>query len=677
MDEIDEVLDIAQRQKRAQIMRRYSATIERKRKIAQRKLAPEKNIKKRAYAQARQAVRKKFAGARGAEYEKLGPSEKMAIDRAIEQKTALIKKLALKLIPKIKQAEAKRLQSFTKGQALKNQGQKEGKKTVNELFTESFPPMADTSARQLPNENNSNAKGDIQGKAKKKAKSGDIIIYNKFGEELVVSKSVFEGLSKKAEKSGIDIETLGEVYARGSDAWTDGGKYTQQQYAFARVNSYINEGSSYYDLDADLHGEELTEKRGLWDNIHAKRKRIKAGSGERMRKPGSKGAPTDQDFKNASESVEIDELSKTTIKSYLDKNEPSAEKAMKIVQSNAPEKKWNKALGTTLKRHAGERLASKKLSGKAKVNATEEVESIDEISKTLAKNYFNKVNTSAQKAKDFPSDRKVENRREGKNLAMAKNAGVKSIWGKKPKVAATNEDAQIDELSTPLLHSYLDKAKKTTPMQKQRKVRGSDPAEHKEAERKRVQRNAYMKTATKNISKKYAAEETEAPGTKIRKNMEIVDRKPKTPGVYTKQAEVKTKIIDEEGNSQNDPKKRLQGTDSLVKAYKKDTPGESGGLNESFNIAFATGIGVSLTAADLGMKAQGGFALHPSVIAEMESRELEEDAVSAEKKPVYMPPRKKQDGSYTPAKTVLRKTNRKIIDVQEPQDVDSDEHDGK
>ena len=34
------------------------------------------------------------------------------------------------------------------------------------------------------------------------------------------------------------------------------------------------------------------KKRGLWDNIHAKRKRIKAGSGEKMRKPGTKGAPT-------------------------------------------------------------------------------------------------------------------------------------------------------------------------------------------------------------------------------------------------------------------------------------------------------------------------------------------------------------------------------------------------
>jgi len=44
---------------------------------------------------------------------------------------------------------------------------------------------------------------------------------------------------------------------------------------------------------------ELEEKRGLWDNIHAKRERIKHGSGEHMRKPGSKGAPTAADLKNS------------------------------------------------------------------------------------------------------------------------------------------------------------------------------------------------------------------------------------------------------------------------------------------------------------------------------------------------------------------------------------------
>ena len=36
------------------------------------------------------------------------------------------------------------------------------------------------------------------------------------------------------------------------------------------------------------------KNQGLWANIHAKRKRIKEGSGERMRKKGEKGAPTDK-----------------------------------------------------------------------------------------------------------------------------------------------------------------------------------------------------------------------------------------------------------------------------------------------------------------------------------------------------------------------------------------------
>ena len=38
-------------------------------------------------------------------------------------------------------------------------------------------------------------------------------------------------------------------------------------------------------------------KPGLYANLHAKRERIKAGSGEKMRKPGTKGAPTAAAFK--------------------------------------------------------------------------------------------------------------------------------------------------------------------------------------------------------------------------------------------------------------------------------------------------------------------------------------------------------------------------------------------
>ena len=43
--------------------------------------------------------------------------------------------------------------------------------------------------------------------------------------------------------------------------------------------------------------------KGLYANIHAKRKRIAAGSGEKMRKVGSKGAPTAAAFKKAAKTT--------------------------------------------------------------------------------------------------------------------------------------------------------------------------------------------------------------------------------------------------------------------------------------------------------------------------------------------------------------------------------------
>jgi hypothetical protein len=44
-------------------------------------------------------------------------------------------------------------------------------------------------------------------------------------------------------------------------------------------------------------------KVGLYDNIHKKQARIAAGSGEHMRKPGSKGAPTAKQFKRAAKTA--------------------------------------------------------------------------------------------------------------------------------------------------------------------------------------------------------------------------------------------------------------------------------------------------------------------------------------------------------------------------------------
>lgn len=47
----------------------------------------------------------------------------------------------------------------------------------------------------------------------------------------------------------------------------------------------------------------MPAKKGLYSNIAAKRRRIKAGSDEKMRKPGSKGAPTAKAFKDSAKTA--------------------------------------------------------------------------------------------------------------------------------------------------------------------------------------------------------------------------------------------------------------------------------------------------------------------------------------------------------------------------------------
>lgn len=84
-------------------------------------------------------------------------------------------------------------------------------------------------------------------------------------------------------------------------------------------------------------------KVGLWDNIHAKQERIKHGSGEKMRKPGSKGAPTAEDFKMASKPMAEGG------KADMAQDKAMIKKAMK--QHDQQEHKGGK--GTTLKLKKG------------------------------------------------------------------------------------------------------------------------------------------------------------------------------------------------------------------------------------------------------------------------------------------------------------------------------------
>ena len=98
-----------------------------------------------------------------------------------------------------------------------------------------------------------------QSPADKKAKTKTSVHTKKykqmFGENDVSLDEAIKGLQKKAEKSGMPYSILKQVYNRGMAAWKGGHRpgTTPQQWAFARVNSFITKSSGTWGkADKDL-----------------------------------------------------------------------------------------------------------------------------------------------------------------------------------------------------------------------------------------------------------------------------------------------------------------------------------------------------------------------------------------------------------------------------------------
>ena len=324
---LEEALTLQQRREKAMTFRRIKQRVIRGRKIAQRKMASKEKLKVRARRKAIQLIRRRVAGKKGADYKSLSPAEKIAIDKRVQQRKGAIAKIAQRLMPKVAKAERERLKAF-----MSSKNEENFTDVLNIIMEayfkvdiEGLPPVfmtgnSSSSIKQdlrkiikKPDENVTSIekvqRSDIvkafrlqaQGKSvgdepvgvdeqfelflEKKHpidKKVDISEQELFKmvdsvlESLQESEKIYENIHQKAEKSGIDFDTLFEKILDNDNV----------KDAYQSVNSFIaNEG----------------KRPGLWDNIHAKRKRIKAGSGEKMRKPGEEGRPTAQDFKNASE----------------------------------------------------------------------------------------------------------------------------------------------------------------------------------------------------------------------------------------------------------------------------------------------------------------------------------------------------------------------------------------
>ena len=110
------------------------------------------------------------------------------------------------------------------------------------------------------------------------------------GESVIVKKTDEVGTITVLGSNYVIVETAD----RKTRQWLDSVEKIKEEYKYT-------EGTP----EAAAHAKKMTpgqkteEGKGLWHNIHKKRK-----EGRPMRKPGSKGAPTKQDFKNASEAAD-------------------------------------------------------------------------------------------------------------------------------------------------------------------------------------------------------------------------------------------------------------------------------------------------------------------------------------------------------------------------------------
>lgn len=301
--ELDEyVLTTQQRQKRSLVMRRYERKMEAARDRMRKRIADNQHLIGRARKKAIEIIRRKVAGERGLEYEKLSNAEKMMIDKRVEQRKGAIGKIAARLLPKVRQAEIQRV-------ALLHQP-----KSVNEVFEELFENekyhtglSQSTVAKRKAHfakhgkmdDNNPAAYKPAPGDAQSETKpsvytrryhmmyNGDgslkydrrfrafrhIVRQEEYDAETMaiveeaydlaqkINQSVsldeeksMEGLKKKAEKSGISYGTLKKVFDRGVAAWRTGHRpgTTPQQWGYARVNSFITGGKTRTTADADL-----------------------------------------------------------------------------------------------------------------------------------------------------------------------------------------------------------------------------------------------------------------------------------------------------------------------------------------------------------------------------------------------------------------------------------------
>lgn len=239
-------LTALQRLHRAQVIRRIQPKLKLARERSQARRADDKKLAKRSMRKARDFARDRIAGNSGRKYAEMSVGEKIQIDKKLESKVGLIRRIAKRLIPVVRKQEADRFMAFNHKHMTNTDKLPHTKMVVK--VKESYDHL------------------DGAEDQKHTSRYTEKIIVGKDGKRRVVPvavkiKSVEEGLLKKSRLSGIPLEALQEVYNRGVEAY-DPPKHskttTEEQYAFARVNKFLADRS----IDTDVAGRFKARVKG-------------------------------------------------------------------------------------------------------------------------------------------------------------------------------------------------------------------------------------------------------------------------------------------------------------------------------------------------------------------------------------------------------------------------------
>ena len=295
------------------------------------------------------------------------------------------------------------------------------------------------------------------------------------------------GLADKAKKSGVSLSTLKKVYARGIAAWNSGHRpgTTPQQWAHARVNSYITKGKgTYHGADKDLRSE---------------------GTDMPFEKPYKKVGERKDEYGNKVKNVAKHLAKKAMNKQKNEEIDPDLEaelKATRVTKKSIADSQKTRERASRMK----EDLEHTNCGTPECCGECDTPEQIDEISAKTAVNAYAKRNAKAfndgqyddEAEKDYnkldkQGDR-IQKKFGAKIVQKAQKAASKKIFGE--------EVEELDELSKTTMGRYINKAKDSIDTasyrQGHKEAHGSSS---KPLEKKLTKRHKGISTAVSKLTK--------------------------------------------------------------------------------------------------------------------------------------------------------------------------------